>query len=144
MRQIPLFPGLERTGQFQNGNTEMTKKKKAPFEFVPPERMPDGSMKYSDDFEEFWAAYPRRIAKADAYMYYQKAIWKGYKRGLILIRATQFAQSGVGMGVCKHIPYPGTWLNQLRFLDDPKDWDRFGGAEETKRASEGVDWNYKE
>lgn len=143
MRQISLFPGLERPDPVQNGGGKVTKKK-PPFVYKEPIPKPSGQYEYDADFEDFWDAYPRKVAKAKAYMAYQKAVYKGHKRGLILIRAHQFAQSAIGMGVCEFIPHPATWLNKLIFTDDPAHWDTFGPQGETKTVEQkDVTWDYK-
>jgi hypothetical protein len=101
---------------------------------------------YSDDFNMFWDAYPRKEGKAYAFACYERAIAKGYKRGLIILRAEQFAQSEVGMGMLKHIPHASTWLNQRRFLDEPAVWNSFGQHGDNKpipAVQDNVDWNYK-
>lgn len=142
MRQISLFPGLERPDPIQNGGSKVTKKK--PFVYKEPVPKPNGRFVYDDDFEDFWNAYPRKVAKSNAYMAYQKAVWKGYKRGLILIRAQQFAQSALGMVACEFIPHPATWLNKLMFTDDPRHWDGFGPqVEKPVEQQNEVTWNYK-
>lgn len=140
MRQISLFPDLERPDPIQNGGGKVSKKQS----FTPKQPEKVGSrFVYPDDFEEFWSHYPRKDSKADAYAIWQRCIHKGYKRGLMIVRAEQFARSEVGMGLLQHIPMARTWLGQLRFLDDPKEWDRFGADNAKRPDNAGVDWDYK-
>lgn len=75
-------------------------------------------------FEEFWAAYPRRIAKLDA----QKA-WATLKPDAVLV--AQILESIEEHRGCKQwrdgfIPYPATFLRQGRYLDElgPADFYR--------------------
>ena len=67
-------------------------------------------------FEEFWAAYPRKVGKSDA----QKAFAKVKVPVLTLIEAInkqkkseQWSKDGG-----KYIPHPATWLNGERWNDE--------------------------
>lgn len=94
---------------------------------------------YSLAFEEWFAAYPRRVAKADANVAYIKAgndLKK--RRGLdsiaakafLLEKALLFAQSEKGQS--EFCPHPATWLNGGRYDDDPKDWKDDGSKTKPK------------
>lgn len=109
---------------------------------VPKEFVIDESRNYSPEFEQFWEAYPRHTNKYLSWISWQRARKAGFKHGLMLLRAQQFAESDVGRNVLRYIPHACTWLNQRRFLDDPEAWTftrvSTGGANGTQ-----VDWNYK-
>ena len=68
-------------------------------------------------FEQFWAAYPRKIGKG--------AAWKAWQRAKrpethVLIDAI-VAQSGTEQwrkDGGQYIPHPATWLNQRRWEDE--------------------------
>lgn len=69
-------------------------------------------------FDEFWAAYPRRVAKGDA----RKAWEKAAKREPELLAkclaalAWQVVQNEWDGG--KYTPHPSTYLNQERYDDE--------------------------
>ena len=70
-----------------------------------------------DRFAEFWQAYPRKVAKADAEKAWRKvageadAILAGLRR---FAGCEQWAKDGG-----QFIPYPATWLNGRRWEDAP-------------------------
>jgi hypothetical protein len=85
---------------------------------------------------EIYQLYPRKVEKREAL----KAITAAIKRvregeykndGVseaeaiagIKDRTALFAQSPAG-NRGKYTPYPATWFNRSRYLDDPKEWDR--------------------
>lgn len=72
---------------------------------VPPHR-----------FEEFWAVYPRRVAKANAEKAWMKAV-RTADPPTIIEAASAFAAIRAGEDK-QFIPYPATWLNQKRWQDD--------------------------
>jgi len=66
------------------------------------------------DFEAFWAVYPRRVAKPVA----EKALAKALRRtslGVILMGVERLVGESREL---KFVPYPATWLNQGRYLDE--------------------------
>lgn len=72
---------------------------------------------YAESFEEFWALYPRKIAKNAARQAYTTAMKRGVDPEAIL--------EGLGRQVPvlalrepQYIPHPTTWLNQERWLDE--------------------------
>lgn len=93
---------------------------------------------YSEDFNRWFAAYPRQVAKG--------AAWKAWPSALAHFRARSKAateESAVeelinvtviyGLSPCcavepEFVPHPATWLNQRRFEDDPKEWQRVSGG----------------
>lgn len=71
---------------------------------------------YSPDFETFWKAYPRKVAKVVAWKSWQKQApvlsdvlsaldWQG--------KQDQWTKDGG-----KFIPHPATYLNQRRWEDE--------------------------
>lgn len=82
---------------------------------------PTPSKEAGEDFDEFWKAYPKKVAKAQA----QKA-WSKLKPDKALLtviiealkRQKQSAQWLRDNG--QYIPYPATWLNGRRWEDDLK------------------------
>ena len=75
----------------------------------------------SPDFTEFWQAYPRKENKGAARQAFAKAILKAPPE-VILQAVKVFATSPKGRG--DYCPHASTWLNQERWTDDPKQWER--------------------
>jgi len=69
------------------------------------------SFEYSDQFEEFWQAYPRQIAKRKAYDSFNKALLGGVKFEKLLSAAQAYARSVEGEEM-RYVKHPATWLNQ--------------------------------
>jgi DNA-binding transcriptional ArsR family regulator len=67
------------------------------------------------DFEKFWAAYPRKVGKAQCRKVYVRSLAK-IKADELLEKVDAFAASCQGKEV-KFIPHPSTWLNQERWND---------------------------
>lgn len=67
------------------------------------------SVNPKESFESFWALYPKRIAKADAYKAWLKAIKK--KPPEELIQLTRAYSEGK-LPESQFIPYPASWLNK--------------------------------
>jgi len=76
---------------------------------------------YSNDFDIFWEAYPRKVGKMNALK-----SWKRLKPSLTLrdmiMMALEFhkKQEGWNKDNGKFIPHPATWLNQHRWDDEIK------------------------
>lgn len=90
------------------------------------------SGRYSEEFEEFWAAYPprRRKDKGKAFIAWGKALKSllketppaqdgSWERHLIR-RASEYASSDVGRG--DYVKGPEPWLNGSCWEDDPAAW----------------------
>lgn len=72
-------------------------------------------------FSEFYASYPRRVNRADAYAAYLKHV-KTEADHLALMKATEAAKAGIWEGRAQeHIPYPAVWINKLNWQDDAAD-----------------------
>ena len=67
-----------------------------------------------DNFDEFWAAYPRRAGRDDAKSALAKALRRVTMADIMLALYRQ-----VWPDDPRYIPYPATWLNQGRWADDP-------------------------
>lgn len=68
------------------------------------------------DFADFWAAYPRKVGKGGAEKAFAAAIAKGATVAEIAAGLNRQAWPADP----QFIPHPATWLNQRRWLDDPK------------------------
>lgn len=78
-----------------------------------------------EDFDRFWAAYPRRIAKGQARKAWAKAI-KAADPERIIERAGRFAAQR-GNEDPKFTPHASTWLNGERWADVPDPTPRPAG-----------------
>lgn len=71
----------------------------------------------NQEFEAFWQAYPRRIAKGAAIKAFGSAL-KVATFSEIMDGVRRYAQTGP---VPKYTPHPATWLNQQRWADEIKE-----------------------
>lgn len=88
-------------------------------------------------FELFWKAYPKKIDKGKALTSWKKLCNKSPKEKplwRVLRRAIQQQKQTERWGDPKFIPHASTWLNQSRWLDDPKEMKniQFGDNPNTK------------
>lgn len=79
-------------------------------------------------FAEFWSAYPRKVGKGAAEKAFRKAkigktLLPNVLKAIERARATEQWRKDGG----QFIPHPATWLNQVRWEDDP-DADRPTGV----------------
>jgi len=82
-----------------------------------PDPDPDPLLQIHGKFDEFWAAYPKRVGKDAA----RKAFTKAIKRAsieTILAGARRYA-SDPNLPEKQFIPDPATWLNAGRWGDEP-------------------------
>ena len=80
--------------------------------------------KAAPTFDDFWNAYPRKVAKEDARKAWAKALKAGVSPDAILAGVERqvpgwAARKAAGEG--RFIPYPATWINQHRWHDEPED-----------------------
>ncbi len=99
-----------------------------------PPKKPSG---YSDCFEAWWAAYPRKVGKRKAFAAWKIAVVEIARQfepdggrhdkavALLLETTEQFADSPKG-NAGSYTPHPTTWLNQGRYDDDPAEWEDTG------------------
>jgi hypothetical protein len=98
----------------QRANKELTTIKN-----VKKEEKNNTSSTYSDEFERFWQAYPRKVGKGAAFKAWKKL--NGTRPGadeLVRIveqhkKSEQWRRDGG-----QFIPHPQTWLNQERWNDE--------------------------
>lgn len=73
----------------------------------------------AEGFSEFWAAYPRKVAKEDARRAWEKLAPPPILREMIAVaiaRQRETLQWTKGEG--QFIPYPATWINGQRWHDE--------------------------
>ncbi|MEU0346047.1 hypothetical protein ABZ302_04520 [Streptomyces sp. NPDC006237] len=69
-------------------------------------------------FDEFWAVYPRKVAKGTARTAWSKALKRGADPAHITAAATRHAAQWRALSTSpQYIPYPATWLNGERYDD---------------------------
>jgi hypothetical protein len=69
-------------------------------------------------FNLFWAAYPRKVAKGDAWKSWLKVKTRPPLQALLDAIAVQ--KPGLAKDGFKYAPYPATWLNDRRWEDCPE------------------------
>lgn len=73
----------------------------------------------ADAFEQWWATYPRRVAKKFALKCFERLRSSGDLPFEVLLSATKnYARSVIGEEM-KYVAHPATWLNAGRWDDDP-------------------------
>lgn len=73
-----------------------------------------------NEFEAFWKAYPRKVAKANAIKAFSKAKDKPELKELLAILETHKASDSWQKDGGAYIPHAATWLNGSRWLDQIK------------------------
>ena len=90
-------------------------------------------------FEDFWNAYPRKIAKKEAMKKFAKAVKDGTDPNTIIAGAKTYATSVVGKEQ-KYVAHPTTWLNQGRWEDETTTTPTMSDAEAADRLRNP--WKY--
>ena len=90
-------------------------------------------------FEDFWNAYPRKIAKKEAMKKFAKAVKDGADPNTIIAGAKTYAASVVGKEP-KYVAHPTTWLNQGRWEDETTTTPTMSDAERADRLRNP--WKY--
>lgn len=81
---------------------------------------------YSEDFLEFWSAYPKKMGKGSAYKVFNKLkLTKKDKADILKALNWQRKSEQWLKDNGQFIPYPATYLNQRRWEDEPQ--EVFGG-----------------
>lgn len=101
-----------------------------------------GGLTESPEFARWYAVYPRKVHRKDAWKAYQKALADqerlGFEREVFVAKLQAsvelFAQSSKGRGNKQFIPNPERWLNAGSWDDDPEDWDQAGDGPAKCRA----------
>jgi hypothetical protein len=71
------------------------------------------------DFESFWQAYPRKVAKLQAEKTYSRVISSGISAEVLLAGAGRYAAERAGDDP-RFTKHPSTWLNAGCWNDDPQ------------------------
>ena len=79
------------------------------------------SSTYSDDFLEFWSAYPKKVGKGSAYKIFNKLkLTKKEKNAILTALIWQKKSEQWLKDNGQFIPHPATYLNQRRWEDEPQ------------------------
>ena len=71
-----------------------------------------------EDFDQFWSRYPRRVGKAAARTAFARACRKTTLDVMLAALDWQVKQAQWLEQGGRFVPYPKTWLNQERWLDE--------------------------
>ena len=112
-------PGFPATGNPETGNAR-TKKNNLPMEGEDQTQKTIevfGGPTAADSFSEFWAAYPKKVAKADA----RKAFAAAMKRADVddIIAGARRLRDDPNLPEKQYIPHPGKWLRGDQWEDEP-------------------------
>lgn len=83
------------------------------------EKGTDSKSPYSEDFEDFWTSYPKKIGKGKAYDAWEKAKGKPDTQTILARIETHSKSEQWQKESGQYIPNPATWLNQRRWDDEP-------------------------
>ena len=86
---------------------------------IPRDRAPAASDWPADYAEQFWCAYPRRIAKKAAMRALERARRSNEVAFTELMAAVERYASAVAMKDIQFVAHAATWLNGGRWEDDP-------------------------
>ena len=104
----------ERTTGEQRVNTNKNVNNVQPQENIIKKEPAANASKYSDAFEKFWSAYPKKVGKADAAKKFQKAVKIVSVDTMIEAIGRYLKSKTVADGfICN----PATWLHQERWND---------------------------
>lgn len=78
--------------------------------------IPEPSQEIEVSFDDFWALYPRRVAKKDARRAWDRISPRSHPA--ILTALFEWARIWNDRGEPEFIPHPATWLNGERWEDD--------------------------
>ena len=87
-------------------------------ESTPPSKPAKPGPAEHPAFAEFWAAYPRRIARADALKAWTAAVKTAKGPGPVIAGARAYAaRCRAAATAAQYIAYPATWLRAERWND---------------------------
>lgn len=104
---------------------------------TPSPLSPKADGGYSDDFLLFWAEYPKKVGKAEAFKRYKRMkLGKADNADIITAlkwqrNCTQWQRDGG-----RFVPNPATYLSQRRWEDEPV-YDGFGQYSDPNRYTDG-------
>ena len=114
MHRIGRTGRAHNTGDAQPPLFDIAPKRKAPAAKKPTPVRPDDDPR----FVEFWALYPRRRAKPDAFKAWRAAIKDGVEAARIIAGAKTYADECRSKDA-KFIKLPAGWIRDGRYDDEP-------------------------
>lgn len=111
--------GIRKNDTLKNTNTKKTNLQENQEEYPAQDELATVSRPVADGFNEWWGAYPRKVAKKKAEQAYKAALRGGATSAELLhgLQASKRSWSVEGRDKTK-LPYPATWLNQGRWEDE--------------------------
>ena len=85
---------------------------------IPPESPPGQVFAYSPEFERFWAAYPKKASKGDAYKAFNRITGVPLSVMLYAIDDQRHSRQWTEDNG-RYIPNPATWLNRRNWENGP-------------------------
>jgi len=137
---IPSYSETESVG-FNSGKCFNTNNKRDCFEntiFGPLDKPPTGSLFaiVPSLFETFWKHFPKKRGKGQALSAWEKICKKSVKDRptwrIVKMALIKQKDSELWKLRPEYIPNASTWLNQKRWLDDPKEMKVFNNNKEQK------------
>ena len=107
-----LAPGTEEQGN--RGTGEQGKNTRSP---APPSSTPTPAPTTPDRFDEFWAAYPRKVGKQKARNKFTAACRRADAQ--VVIDGAQRLAADPNLPEAQFIPHPSTWLERDGWDDEP-------------------------
>lgn len=103
----------------QNASAPLALDASAPLALARSRESEAESEKNIGQFDAFWAAYPRKVAKQDALKAWKKLrlVNGDFERVMAALESAK--RSDWAQRSAEHIPHPATWLNGRRFEDEP-------------------------
>jgi hypothetical protein len=118
----PDFPEEIRVGS--GSGSKKTRSKTRPQLTLLSDSKPDPM----ERFEEFWAAYPRRVAKRAAEKAWLAAIRRRVEPKTMIAGAERYTRESAGREA-KYVKHPATWLNAGSYDDEPESRVSNGGRQ---------------
>ncbi len=118
-RVTDRVPDQVGDGVPESGPNPPTRPDPSPKNNIKTSSSPAAPATDSEDFERFWAAYPRRVGKGQARRAWATAIKRGNDPETIIEAAGRFTATR-GNQDPKFTPHPSTWLNGERWGDAPE------------------------
>jgi hypothetical protein len=112
-----LLKGQSQIGENEKGQTESLESPNVEQNHTYLKNRQEPSIKHDSGFDEFWAKYPRKVAKVSARNVFVMMMKKDDRPQLsdLLVAVDRYAQLGLEI---KYVAHPATWLRQQRWLDE--------------------------
>lgn len=112
-----LLKGQTQIGETEKGETQSGESPNVEQISTYYKNRKEPSIKHDSGFDEFWAKYPRKVAKVSARNVFVMIMKKDDAPQLsdLLVAVDRYAQLGLEI---KYVAHPATWLRQQRWLDE--------------------------